>query len=106
MDTNKQSYYVKVGTGEVLPDKTISEWEFEIKASDEEVLQLQTIFEQTDTGAWEDYWRAHHPIEGVPKGSSDDYDYYLKRIYEMLHELGTDETRHHIEAMGIIDRKQ
>jgi len=34
---------------------------------------------------------------------NDAYDYYNKEIYRMIHDLGTEETKKHIESMGILN---
>ncbi|GGE48928.1 hypothetical protein GCM10011391_29700 [Pullulanibacillus camelliae] len=101
---NKQFYYVTVATGEVLPDKTLSEWEFEIEATPEEASQLEGVLKQADREAWANFWQAHIPFKEYRHFQQiDDYDHDLKCVYEMLHTLGTPETKEHIASMGILD---
>ena len=74
---DKQKFYVTVGTGEVLPDKTLSEWEFEIEATEEEAGHLSGLFEETDIDSAEDFWHAHIPF--VPYSKNLDADHQGKR---------------------------
>ncbi|TCP26634.1 hypothetical protein EV207_11965 [Scopulibacillus darangshiensis] len=99
----KRRYYITVGSGEILPERTMSEWEFEIDASEEEVMQLQSMFEEANTDSWEAYWRAHIPILPYHHDDSNDkYDDDLVLIYQKLYDLGTPETKEHIKSMGIL----
>jgi hypothetical protein len=34
---------------------------------------------------------------------NDAYDASLRQVYRLIHELGTPETRAHIESMGVLD---
>ncbi|GGH87732.1 hypothetical protein JOD43_004027 [Pullulanibacillus pueri] len=100
----KSNYYVKVGTGEVLPDKTMSEWEFEIQATPEQASMLEEALRDADKESWENFFQAHIPIKEYSSFHQiDDYDHNLKHAYEAIHALGTKETKEHIESMGILD---
>ncbi|MFD0695889.1 hypothetical protein ACFQZT_17560 [Paenibacillus sp. GCM10027628] len=100
----KKKYYITVGTGEVLENKEDLNYEFEILASEEEVDQLQELFEETDNSSQSSYessflpWNVYYNNE-----SNQEYDYYLTEVYRMLHQLGTEETKRHIESMHILE---
>lgn len=108
MALQKQSYYVTVGTGEVMNEPTLSEWEFEILALPEEIIQLKTLFEEIDQEAWTGFWRAHVPIVSYHHDATNDrYDDHLQHIYQWIYDHGTDETRQHIASMHILsDEKE
>ncbi|MEW9698612.1 hypothetical protein [Paenibacillus sp. SI8] len=101
---DKKTYYINVGTGEVLEDKEALNYEFEIMANEEEIDQLQELFEETDNTSQSSYessylpWRVYYNNE-----SNQDYDYYLTEVYRALHRLGTEETKRHIESMHILE---
>ncbi|MCR8631153.1 MULTISPECIES: hypothetical protein [Paenibacillus] len=103
-ETEKKTFYVSVGQGEILePSNMTGNFEFEINATEEERDQLEELFEesmeaQEDTGI-----RAHIPFREYHNDKENDAaDYYLAQIYKKLHELGTSETKAHIESMNIL----
>ena len=101
---DKKTYYIAVASGEILEPKDMTgNFEFEILASEEEIDQLQEMFEdsaeaQDDTAA-----RAMIPVRDYHLDKENDAaDYYLTEIYRKLHELGTPETKSHIENMNVL----
>ncbi|WP_027725378.1 hypothetical protein [Tuberibacillus calidus] len=98
----KKKYYVRVGTGEVLPDPTLSEWEFEILATPQEVHELKDLLEMTDDEAFINYIKAHAPFQELEENIP--YDKKLETVYRYLYELGTEETKAHIRSMGFIEQ--
>lgn len=98
----KKRYYVTVGSGEILPSKTLSEWEFEIDATPQEAERLEQLFENTDDASWNDFWKAHVPMQEDPDDDTIPYDKNLQRVYEMIYKLGTETTREHIRSMKIL----
>lgn len=99
---DKKTYYVSVGEGQVLEDPEAAAFEFAIHASEAEIDKLQELFQETQD-ADED---GAFTFSGSPSVSdspdNDTYDAHLKDIYRMLHELGTHETKQHIESMNIL----
>ena len=98
----KRKYYVTVGSGEILPDKTLSEWEFEIDATLKEAKQLEELFIKVNNLSWDNFWKAHVPIQKEPEGTLTPYDITLHHIYKMIYMLGTETTKEHIRSMGIL----
>ena len=96
----KRPYYISVETGEILPIKTASTFQFEILASDEDVKKLSEIFEDMDSIANDTFVRNHLPY--IPYSNdrdNDRYDSKMKEAYQLIHDLGQDETRKFIETM-------
>ena len=98
----KRKYYVKVGSGEVLPDKTLSEWEFEIDATPQEARQLEGLFDMTDNESFTNFFKAHVPLREYYEEENIPYDKKLQQVYQLLYDLGTEETKEHIRSMGIL----
>jgi hypothetical protein len=99
---DKRRYYVSVQAGTVLAGQGDSGYEFEIDATVEQVDQLQRQFEQLSERSEAAMFRAtavtipyHHDAENHA------YDDSLIDIYKALHKLGTEETKRHIEKMGV-----
>jgi hypothetical protein len=104
VDLDKKNYYVTVGSSEILePQETIGNFDFEILATEEEIDQLQELFEESEDAQDDTFFRAHIPIRLYHNDKENDTaDYYLSQIYSKLYELGTDETKAHIKNMNIL----
>ncbi len=99
----KKTYYVSVQANSVLEEQGAAAFEFEIEATPEEVAELSELFEQKLGVEDANFWRAHTPyLQYHDDQENDEYDYFLREIYRMLHKLGTKETREHIERMGVL----
>ncbi|TLS39035.1 hypothetical protein [Pseudalkalibacillus caeni] len=100
---DKKRYYIAVGSGEILEDKTASSFEFEIEATEEDIIRLRELFDEADRDSRFSLYRAHVPGIGYHEDkNNDDYDRHIKEVYGMLHELGTPETKSHIDSMDIL----
>lgn len=104
MTEQKNTYYVSVQAGSIVPNERDSEFEFEIEATPEQVRELQQRFdgrEEADNAA---FFRAHVPfLEYRHDAPNDEADRHLTDVYRMIHRLGTPETKRHIESMGVLD---
>jgi len=100
----KKTYYISVGAGEILePEDVTGNFEFEISATEEEVDKLQELFEDKEIDEEDTAVRALTPYREYHNDPENDaYDWTLVEIYKMLHELGTPDTRKHIETMNIL----
>ncbi|WP_284640845.1 hypothetical protein [Paenibacillus silviterrae] len=101
---DKKTYYIAVGSGEILePEDMIGNYEFEIEATEEEIDQLQELFEEASEAQQATAFRSHIPYREYHRDKENDiYDFNLTAIYRKLHELGTPETRKHIESMNVL----
>ena len=99
----KKKYFVSVQNEAIFEEEGIENFEFEIMATEDDYEELQQMFtdgEQVDNST---FIKAHIP--GVPYHNdpeNDAYDDQLKRIYQKIHQLGTLETKEHIERMDIL----
>lgn len=81
-----------------------SSYEFEIEATEEQVAMLKTLFEDRTAYEFNTYLRGH--IVALPyhfDSENDQYDECLRQIYAVIYECGTDETKNHIQSMGVLD---
>lgn len=104
---DKKKYYVSIhsgpDTGEIRNYKGDSTFDFEIEATDAEVERIQELFEETQDAAHDSFATVHFPFTPNHEDKANsEYDHALFEIYRMLHDLGNDETRKHIESMGIL----
>jgi hypothetical protein len=104
MEQEREKYYVSLGTQEISKLKAFNNEDFVIYATPEEVIELRELFNEmreADQGA---FWRAHVPIkEYHHDGPNDLYDQGLYKVLEMLYKLGDEETKEHIQSMGLLD---
>ncbi|MBP1157200.1 MULTISPECIES: hypothetical protein [unclassified Paenibacillus] len=100
---NKSKYYVSVQAATILENQGDAAYEFEIEATPEEILKLEELFEERLDIEDDNYIRAHIP--GVPyhhDAPNDQYELSLHDIYSLVYDLGTAETKKHIESMQIL----
>jgi len=105
-ENEKKTFYVSVGHGEILePSSMTGNFEFEINATDEERNQLEELFEESLEAQDDTVARAMIPMREYHNDKENDAaDYYLTQIYAKLHELGTSETKSHIESMNVLPK--
>jgi hypothetical protein len=112
----KQTYYIAVGPGLIMEDKEASAFDFEIKATPEELDQLQELFQMENFEEAPVYLHARSPKDLLNIGAAafkpykeseahEEYDHHLAAIYGLLHKLGTPETKQHIESMHILEKQ-
>ncbi|WP_010274733.1 hypothetical protein [Paenibacillus senegalensis] len=102
----KSTYYVTVAQGELLQDPTALNYDFVIEADEDEFDKLQELFEDTAEAEQRTAGTSLIPYLRDAAEDNEFYDSQLMEIYRMLHQLGTPETRKHIESMGILSDLQ
>lgn len=101
--SDKKTYYISVQAQTMLEEQGAAAYEFEIRATEQDVARLAELFEDQMENEHETAERA--VIPGIPyhqDAENDAYDATLKDIYHAIYELGTPETRRHIDSMGIL----
>ncbi|MBP3039774.1 hydrolase [Bacillaceae bacterium Marseille-Q3522] len=99
----KRTYYISLASGEISTSGTDSDWNMKIEATDEEIKQLRQLFEDNLQAEMGSFVRAHVPyIQYHYDRENDAYDKGMKNIYRLLYELGDEETKRHIESIGIL----
>lgn len=98
----KKSYFVSVQALTIHENKEDAAFEFEINASQQEVAHLNAIFEKIKNADYASYWSTHLPyIPYHHDPDNDVYDHSLIEAYRAIHDLGTFETKAHIQSMGL-----
>lgn len=100
MKEEKTAYYIQLANGEIMRTSTASPWNFRIYATDAEIIQLRELFDANYAVEWEGFFRAHVPyVQYHFDRPNDRYDDNLKKVYEMIYELGDEEAKTHIKDM-------
>ena len=103
MTENKKTYFIDIGSGEISQSPSASVWNYKIEANDEEITLLREEFDQNYTMGLQNFIRAHVPfVEYHNDKENHMQDQSLIRVYAMIHQLGDDEAKKHIETMGIL----
>ena len=102
----KKTYYIEIASGMITQSAVDSTWNFKIEATDEEIRQLREYFDGTASSEIGNFIRAHIPFREYHNDPENDiYDDNLKSIYQLIHKLGDNDAKQHIESMGFIDQK-
>jgi len=99
----RKTYYVAVGAGQVLEDPEAAAFEFEIRANDEELNKLENLFAELADAEESAVVRYVGWQSVSEKEAGAVTDAHLRDIYRLLYELGTEETKRHIESMHILE---
>jgi hypothetical protein len=99
---DKKKYYISVGPGEVMENQGDASYEFEVKATEEDIDRLQELFEEKENADQSSYVHGILPFIHTYDGPNKDHDYYLLEVYRMIHKLGTEETKTLIEQMKVL----
>lgn len=100
----RETYYVAIRDGEISNRKHDRSDYFEIRATQSEINTLRQKFNNMHEAGLDTYWRSHVPfVEYHNDSGNDEYDENMLEVYRILHELGNEQTREHIESMGILD---
>ncbi|MRH44788.1 hydrolase [Aquibacillus halophilus] len=101
----KKKYFVNIGTQEISQIEVGNNKDFTIHATDEEVFQLREKLTEMYDSDMVSFWRAHVPfVQYHNDESNDEYDDGIKKVFQMIHDLGDESTMEHIESMGVLDQ--
>lgn len=99
----KKTYYVNLGSGEISQIKYSNNSVFTIQATEDEVQNLRSKLDEMDAGNISAYARAHVPILSYHKDSGNDqYDEGIEEAFQIIYDLGNQETKQHIDEMGVL----
>ncbi|MCA0755303.1 hypothetical protein KP806_09595 [Paenibacillus sp. N4] len=99
-----RTYYVSVQAGQILEDRQAAAYELEVRLNGREHTKLRELFDELSSM---DEAQTFHFVH-TPYGTASDgemnagYDGIIQSIYRKLYEHGTDDTKRHIESMGVL----
>ncbi|GGJ99666.1 hypothetical protein GCM10007063_22510 [Lentibacillus kapialis] len=99
----KDKYYVNLGSQEISRTKFGNNDEFIIYASDDEIRALRGKLNRMRDSDMRAFFRAHVPIMPYHNDkANDDYDAGVTEAFQIIYDLGDNETKQHIEDIGIL----
>lgn len=103
---DKKTYYVNIATGEISQIPYQNNTDFTINANKEDVRMLRAKMDNMEDASLRSFVRAHVPIVPYHHDQSNaDYDASMTEALQMIHQLGDEETRIHIESMGVLSNR-
>lgn len=101
----KRKYYVSVQAKTIMANQGDGAYEFEIEATPREVQQLNELFRAETRADLENNSRALLDPEIIAHElvSMKMVDQFLMMAYRLIHQLGTPETKQHIESMNVLN---
>ncbi|HLR52404.1 MAG TPA: hydrolase [Candidatus Avamphibacillus sp.] len=99
----KKTYYVNLGSLEISQIQYANNSVFTIQATEDEVQMLRAKLDDMDRADFEAYGRAHIPILAYHNDESNDkYDAGITEAFQMIYDLGDQNTKKHIDEIGIL----
>lgn len=104
MNNERKTYYLDITNGEISRSRTSSTWNYQIQATDEEITILREYFDQMHSSNWQGFLRAHVPyVQYHYDRENDANDRLLKEVFQMIHDLGDEDAKEHIQSIGILN---
>lgn len=99
----KEKYYVSIASGEISQIRFGNNDDFTIQATPEEIGLLRAKLENMHAAEMGSFWRSYVPIMPYHNDkANDDYDREITEAFQMIFDLGNEETRTHITQMEIL----
>lgn len=99
----KKKYYVSMASSEISQIQFGNNDDFTIYANDDEIRVLRAKMDQMHNADISSFWRAHIPIMSYHHDKpNDDYDAGITEAFQMIHDLGDDQTKSNLKSMGIL----
>lgn len=105
----KQIYYVTVDVGTHVGqirdqiDLNDPHYDFEIEATEEEIHQLEKLFERIQEKDVSTFALAHLPYETKERAQkSREEDDYITQVFQMIYRLGTEETKQRMRQSKMV----
>ncbi|MBA4603568.1 hydrolase [Thermoactinomyces mirandus] len=104
----KKTYYVSIdfGTqaGEIRTEKDEHSalFEYEIEATQEEIARLEKLFTEVGETDFSTFAKAHVPFLDNESTENLQEDDQIRKIYRMIYQLGSGETKSKLREAGII----
>lgn len=103
---DKQTYYVNVGSREIAQEPYGNKASFTIEATKEEIRLLRAKMDAMQEADFTSFWRAHVPFVPYHKDSSTaTYDTEMAEAFQMIHDLGGEETKADLASMGVLNKR-
>lgn len=103
---SKKKYYVSITSGEISQMPFGNNDDFVIYATNDEVRLLRSTMDSMNEADFSSFWRAHVPIKPYHKDNpNNQYDSELMEAYEMVYNLGNDETKINMRQMDIFGER-
>ncbi|KGX86753.1 hypothetical protein [Pontibacillus litoralis] len=98
----KKTFYINLGSREISRFKTGNNDAFSIRATEEQMYELREILNEVFDSDERTFWRTHIPFKHYSEDNdNDEYDGYMRKAYQMIYELGDEDTKTFIHEIGM-----
>ncbi len=104
----KKTYYISMAFGtrageiRTRKDENSALFEYEIEATPEELDQLEKLFTKVGETDFTTFAKAHIPFLDNEAKENLQEDDGIRRIYRLLYQLGTEDTKNKLREAGIV----
>lgn len=102
----RKKYFVSVASGEISQVQFGDNDDFTIYATDAEVRDLRSKMDIMHSADFKSFLRAHVPIMPYHNDKANDqYNSGIEEAFQMIYQLGDDQTKSNLKNMGVLDAK-
>lgn len=99
----RNKYHINISTGAITQDNSDQNAAYTIYANGQEIKEIRNELEKMHDASNASFVRAHIPIMLYHNDPQNDaYDAGLKTLFQLLYELGDEETKQHIQSLDIL----
>src|SRR5699024_1277999 len=99
----RKKYYINIGSQQIAQTSFENTDTFKIYANDDELRLLRAKMDNMDGANISSLFRADvYILAYYHDQPNDDYDEQLTEAFQMIYELGDEETKQHIDQIGVL----
>ena len=96
----RDKYFIGINNDTITQKNADQNAAYTIYANDEELKEIRRKLEKMEDASLSSFFRAHIPIKPYHEDPQNDaYDDGLNELFQMLYELGDEETKDHIRSL-------
>lgn len=96
----RDKYFIGISNGTITQKNADQNAAYTIYANDEELKEIRRKLEKMEDASLSSFLRAHIPIKPYHEDPQNDaYDDGLNELFQMLYELGDEQTKDHIRSL-------
>lgn len=99
----QNKYFIGISNGAITQKVADQNAGYTIYANEKELREIRSKLEKMNDASLASFFRAHVPIKPYHEDPQNDaYDEGLNELFQMLYELGDEQTKEHIRSLDIL----
>ncbi|WP_217589104.1 hydrolase [Lentibacillus saliphilus] len=100
---NRKKYYINIGTTEISQVPYGNNTDFVVYATQSEIVTLRSLMDHMHQADMGSFFRSYVPIMSYHNDRfNHEHDDGLTKAFTLIYQLGSDQTKKHIEEMGVL----